>query len=114
MSPEQYKDIADNIKRLRKLNNLTQEQTAEALYLDTQYYAQLERCTRRFTIDKIVQLCDFFDVDIDEIVKFSSETNRNNETIGIIRNIHEKLEGLSHNQLKILERYIDEILPLSK
>ena len=31
--------IAQNIKKYRLLNNMTQEQLANALYLDTQYYA---------------------------------------------------------------------------
>ena len=35
--------ISQNIKKYRLLNHMTQEQLAEQLELDTQYYAQLIR-----------------------------------------------------------------------
>ncbi len=35
--------ISQNIKKYRLLNHMTQEELAKELYLDTQYYAQLER-----------------------------------------------------------------------
>lgn len=112
MSPEQYKVIADNIKRLRKLNKLTQQQAAEGLIMDKQYYAQLERCERNFTIDKVVQACKFFDVELTEIVSFLVKDPDTNDSLERITRICEKLQNCSSTQLKIVERYVDEILPL--
>lgn len=44
--------IHQNIRKYRLLNNMTQEELAEKLDLDTQYYAQLERGERNYTIEK--------------------------------------------------------------
>ena len=54
--------ISQNIKKYRLINNLTQEELAGKLNLDTQYYAQLERGERNFTIEKIINLCSIFHI----------------------------------------------------
>ena len=53
MEQNSLSTIAKNIKKYRLLNNMTQEELAQKLFLDTQYYAQLERGKRNFTIEKI-------------------------------------------------------------
>ena len=54
---------------------MTQEQLAELLDLDTQYYAQLERGERNFTIEKIIRLCNIFHVGIEKIIEIDIEKN---------------------------------------
>lgn len=54
MKEKNNNPISQNIKKYRLLNNMTQEELAGKLYLDTQYYAQLERGERNFTIEKII------------------------------------------------------------
>lgn len=49
--------VHENIKKYRKLNNMTQEKLAAALEMDPQYYAQLERGERNFSLEKIVKIC---------------------------------------------------------
>lgn len=44
--------VHENIKKYRKLNNMTQEKLAAALEMDPQYYAQLERGERNFSLEK--------------------------------------------------------------
>lgn len=45
--------VHENIKKYRKLNNMTQEKLAAALEMDPQYYAQLERGERNFSLEKL-------------------------------------------------------------
>lgn len=52
MEKKTQTSIAENIKKYRLLNNMTQKELSEKLFLDTQYYAQLERGERNFTIEK--------------------------------------------------------------
>lgn len=109
------KQISSNIKKYRKLNCLTQEQLAEKLSLDTQYYAQLERGERNFTIEKIALICELFQIDISEIIELPKTTEINpHEQAKRIAEISQKLASLSQKQLTILEKYIDEVLPLQK
>lgn len=64
--------IAQNIKKYRLLNNMTQEELARQLYLDTQYYAQLERGERNFTIEKIINVCSLFHIGVENIIELPS------------------------------------------
>ncbi|MGN0506144.1 MAG: helix-turn-helix domain-containing protein [Lachnospiraceae bacterium] len=109
------KQISDNVKKFRRLNHLTQAQLAEKLSLDTQYYAQLERGERNFTIEKIALICEIFQIEIGEIIRLSDKEERNHFVQSEkISNITNKLNSLTVKQLVILEKYIDEILPLQK
>ena len=57
MKSKEPDSISNNIKKYRLLNNMTQEMLAEQLGLDTQYYAQLERGERNFTLKRLIRLC---------------------------------------------------------
>lgn len=88
---------------------MTQEQLANALYLDTQYYAQLERGERNFTIEKLILACTIFHVGIENIIVIDdSSVNDNSE---LIEKIIRDIEPLSSKQLSILEKFISEVLP---
>lgn len=60
--------VHENIKKYRKLNNMTQEKLAAALEMDPQYYAQLERGERNFSLEKIVKICSVLHVNVEDIV----------------------------------------------
>ena len=69
MKKKNPKQIPQNIKKYRLMHNMTQEELAGKLYLDTQYYAQLERGERNFTIEKIIQICSIFHIGIENIIE---------------------------------------------
>lgn len=54
--------IAQNIKKYRPLNNMSQEELAQHLNLDTQYYAQLERGERNFSLWRVISVCHLFHI----------------------------------------------------
>ena len=112
-----YKKVSKNIRKYRILNNLTQAQFAEMLSLDTQYYAQLERGERYFSLEKIALACSIFGLKIDEIIELdpseqteTSESKRND----LIIDITGSLDKLSTKQLLILSKYLNDVLPYSE
>lgn len=115
-----HKSISRNIKKYRLLNNMTQEELAGKLDLDTQYYAQLERGERNFTIEKIIRLCAVFHIGIENIIEMESITETETESPGredtarLIQNLASKLEKLSPTQLSLVEKFIAEIIPYTK
>lgn len=104
--------ISKNIKKYRLLHQMTQETLAAKLHLDTQYYAQLERGERNFTLEKIIRLCEIFDIGIEDIIKLAPPCPENT---GIrLQNIISMMEPLSDSQLLLVEKFIREIIPYAK
>lgn len=103
--------IASNIRKYRKLNKLTQEQMAEKLNLDGQYYAKLEtsRDGRAFSVEKIVMASQILGVGIEDIITIESEpateisNSQKNEII-------DKIDHLSPTQVMVLNSFIDSVL----
>lgn len=91
-----------SFERFASLNNMTQEQLANALYLDTQYYAQLERGERNFTIKKIILACTIFHVGIENIIVIEdTSVNDNSELLEkIIHDIVFNQNTLIHGKTK--------------
>ncbi len=101
--------ISQNIRKYRLLNNMTQEQLAEQLSLDTQYYSQLERGERNFTIEKIAALCSIFHIGIEKIIDIRQDASVNTDEI--LSKIHLQLKPLNYKQLVLIEKFIEEIIP---
>lgn len=104
--------ISQNIKKYRLINNMTQEELAGKLNLDTQYYAQLERGERNFTIEKIIHLCSIFHIGIEEIIEV--ETTEPENTDILTKRLVSELENLSFTQLSVVEKFITDIVPYIK
>ena len=110
-----YRRISQNIRKYRKLNKLTQAQFAEMLSIDTQYYAQLERAERNFTLEKIVLSCKLLDVRIQDIVELDDPDDELNEETrkkrsDMLIEITDDLDSLNLGQLKILSKYMTDVL----
>lgn len=104
--------IAKNIKKYRLLNQLTQEQLASKLNMDTQYYAQVERGERKFTLEKVILACQVLRVNIQDIIEIPIiEQRHDKETLKKIQNY---LDGANDSQLFLIEKFITEILPYIK
>ncbi|MCM1251698.1 MAG: helix-turn-helix domain-containing protein [Clostridium sp.] len=104
--------ISQNIKKYRLMNNMTQEDLAGMLNLDTQYYAQLERGERNFTIEKIIRLCSIFQIGIEDIIEIEPAENKNTDVL--MKRLISELETLSYTQLAVTEKIITEIIPYIK
>lgn len=62
-------NLADNIKKIRKENNLSQEQLAEKLGVSRQSVSKWESGQAYPEMDKVLQICELFNLNMDELMK---------------------------------------------
>lgn len=60
--------FADNLKKIRKDNNLSQEQLAEKLGISRQAVSKWESGQSYPEMDKVVQICNMFNYNMDELI----------------------------------------------
>lgn len=112
MEKDTMNQISKNIKNYRLLHHMTQETLAAKLHLDTQYYAQLERGERNFTLEKIISVCKIFHVGIEDIIEIEFSCSEDKSIR--LQNLVSMLEPLSNSQLLLVEKFILEIIPYTK
>lgn len=86
-------NFSDNLKRLRKENNLSQEELAEKLNVSRQSVSKWESNSAYPEMDKIIQISNMFNVGIDELL------NKD------IREVQEEKQVKSN-----INKYIDDFL----
>jgi len=69
MTKDIKKKLGKNIKKLRELQGLSQEELSLNLDLDGSYIGKVENGKLNITIDKISSIANFFDVDIIELFR---------------------------------------------
>lgn len=114
MEKNSINSIAGNIKKYRLLNHMTQGELAQKLYLDSQYYAQLERGERNFTIEKIILACSIFHIGIEDIIEVPADTSVSNDCQELLISLIPQMENLSYSQLLLIQKFITEVVPYCK
>ena len=61
-------NFSDNLKKIRKDNNLSQEQLAEELGVSRQAISKWESGSSYPEMDKIIQMCNKFNLNIDDLL----------------------------------------------
>ena len=61
--------FSENLKKIRKENNLSQEQLAEELGVSRQAISKWESSIAYPEMDKIIALCDKFNLNIDDLLR---------------------------------------------
>lgn len=113
MDKSYYVEIANNIRKYRKLNKLSQEAMAEKIGLDSQYYAQLEQGRRNFTIERVIDSCNVLNVQIEDVVpiiSFDGNDKADVERKNLIDSISTKLSTASSKELMLVEKFIDDFI----
>ena len=70
-------NLSDNLKRIRKENNLSQEQLADKLGVSRQSVSKWESGQAYPEMDKVLQLCQLFNLNIDELLNQNIKTLSN-------------------------------------
>ena len=86
-------NLSDNLKRLRKENNLSQEELAEKLGVSRQSVSKWESNSAYPEMDKLIQISNMFNIGIDELL------NKD------VREVREKVETKN-----TINKYIDDFL----
>jgi len=103
--------VGTNIKEIRKLKKLTQEELAEKSGLQTSYLAGVERGDRNITIQTLEKITEGLDVAPSSIFKFDT-LNYNNkfyekkELIIILQNL---IEDKSEAEVRLVLNIANEI-----
>jgi len=107
--------IGKNIRKYRKLKGLTLEKLADVLETETNYLGQCERGERRFNLDKLVDLMEYFGVTANDIISLPSPAvERSKEKSVYLQEIHALLDNCSDNQLAVALNVLKETVPFLK
>jgi len=107
--------IGKNIRKYRKLKGLTLEKLADVLETETNYLGQCERGERRFSLDKLVDLIEYFGVTANDIISLpSTAENRTKEKSLYLQEISALLDTCSDNQLAVVLNLLKESVPFLK
>ncbi|MEI2358831.1 helix-turn-helix domain-containing protein [Mesobacillus zeae] len=104
------KMVGLNIREIRKLKNLTQEQLAEKSGLQTSFLAGVERGVRNITLDTLDKILNGLEVDAKTVINFNNlvpdEDFSKNEIIDLIVNL---LEERNLRDTRLIYKIIKEI-----
>ncbi len=70
-----YKNIAKKIRKYRTELGYTQEQLSEILEKNIKYIGHVERCERKISNKKLIELIDFFKVQPADFYNFDETFN---------------------------------------
>ncbi len=108
-------EIGKNIRKYRKLKGLTLERLAEVLETETNYLGQCERGERRFSLDKLIDLIEYFGITANDIIPIKNrEETKNREKNIYLQGINEILDSCSDNQLAVVLNVLKESVPFLK
>ena len=94
--------FSENLKKIRKENNLSQEQLADCLGVSRQAISKWESGSAYPEMDKIIALCDKFNVNIDDLLhKDIKEVKGEEESKKKINNIVEDFLGFITNTINL-------------
>ena len=61
--------IGKNIKRLRTKKAISQEKLSMVMKKNDKFIGHIERCERRISLNSLISLAEYFEVDIKEFFK---------------------------------------------
>jgi|SRR5690554_4396941 len=104
-------NIGENIKQIRELKGLTQENMATELGVTQKTYSNLENSGNNITYERIIKIADILDVSISKILHLNTEMilNNNNQTGGLNQlNNAPTNNYINDEQTKLYERIIEQ------
>ena len=108
-------EIGKNIRKYRKLKGLTLEKLAEVLETETNYLGQCERGERRSSLDKLVDLIEYFGITANDIISIHCTVEKRTKENNIyLQEINELLENCTDNQLAVVLNILKESVPFIK
>lgn len=107
-------EIGKNIRKYRKLKGLTLEKLAEIMETDTNYLGQCERGERRFSLDKLVDLIEYFGITANDIIPYNDLSENSPNKNVYIDEINAILKDCTDNQLAIVINILNDTIPYLK
>lgn len=99
------KNVGINLKKLRKAKNLTQENLAEILNMQTQSITFIETGRTFISSEVLANLCNYFDVEPSFFFK-SRNIESSEQEINIKKEITKLLSGFNYEELRSIYNII--------
>ena len=96
-------NLSENLKKIRKENNLSQEQLAEKLSVSRQSVSKWESGQAYPEMDKVLQLCKLFNVSVDDLLNQDVSELNNNKTAKT--NINKFIEDFLNCITKVIDLF---------
>ena len=93
------------------MKGLTLEKLAEIMETDANYLGQCERGERRFSLDKLVDLIEYFGITANDIIPYNDSSESSIKKNVYIDEITSILKECSDNQLAIILNIVNDIVP---
>ena len=108
-------EIGKNIRKYRRLKGLTIEKLAEVLETETNYLGQCERGERRFSLDKLVDIMEYFGITANDIISLPILSKKiSNRDSAYMQEINVLLESCTDNQLAVVLNILKVSIPFIK
>lgn len=107
--------VGKNIKKIRELNNYTQEYLAERLGISTSGYSKIERDEVDLTLRRLEELAVILEVSVHQILNFDSASilnfNDNNHLKGAAQQPHvmidDTIKSILVKQQYLIEKVVE-------
>lgn len=96
-------NLAENLKKIRKENNLSQEQLAEKLSISRQSVSKWESGQAYPEMDKVLQLCKLFNVSVDDLL--NQDVSELNNSKVVKTNINKFIEDFLNYITKVIDLF---------
>ena len=103
---DKIKGIALKLRKIRELKGLTRENFCEALDENSEYWGLIERGEQAISLAKLLQVCETYDIPIEDVVTLDYNTSDNSK---LRMDIEVLLANCSGRQLEIIKKFISDI-----
>lgn len=100
-----YGVIGERIKKIRKANNMTQENLAEKLDVSVAFLSRIERGSSHINLKRLAQICEILGVTEGEILNGTSSKSTkylDNEFTSLIKKCNSKQQKLIYDIAKVI------------
>lgn len=104
-----YITLGKRIKFYRKQKHITQEQMAEQLDLSLSFISQIERGVRKMSLDTFIDICDFIDCSVSDLIEQSTIPNEDNslEFYDLYQKLPRRDQKLFYYMLKAYQEHLE-------
>lgn len=106
----EYYKIGQQIRKIRKVRQLSQEELAERVGISTTHMSHIETGNTKLSLPVLVKLASVLEVSTDDILCDTSGRARS-ETVGYIENI---LDTCTFQQAKVIEKIVESAVAAMK
>ena len=107
-----YYQIGQRVTKVRHANNLTQFQLAEIMDISVKHCSSVERGESTFSLEKKIQFCDKFGVDLDYLVRGKHSSGKKAPIIP--QTVVDIMSSDDENRKKIFLEYLEIFNTMSK